>query len=42
MTDPLVLINAFEVPDGEAGHVDTALHQAIAPGAGRSIYGGRT
>jgi heme-degrading monooxygenase HmoA len=52
MTDPVVLINAFEVPDGEAdqfiaaweksrdfmaaqpGYVDTALHQAVAPGAG--------
>jgi heme oxygenase (mycobilin-producing) len=52
MTDPVILINAFEVPDGEAdqfitaweksrdfmqaqpGYVDTALHQAVAPGAG--------
>ena len=52
VNDPVTLINAFEVPDGEAsqfiaaweksrdfmraqpGYVDTALHQAVAPGAG--------
>ena len=51
MTEPLVLINAFEVPGEEAeqfiaawektrdylatqpGYVDTALHQAVTPGA---------
>jgi heme oxygenase (mycobilin-producing) len=51
MADPVVLINAFEVPAAEAaafipvwekvrdflqtqpGYVDTALHQAITPGA---------
>lgn len=51
MAEPLVLINAFEVPGGEAeqfiaawektrdylktqpGHMDTALHQAVTPGA---------
>ena len=51
MAEPLVLINAFEVPGDEAdqfiaawektrdflasrpGYVDTALHQAVSPGA---------
>jgi heme-degrading monooxygenase HmoA len=51
VTEPLVLINAFEVPGEEAeqfiaawektrdylatqpGYVDTALHQAVTPGA---------
>ncbi len=51
MAEPLILINAFEVPGEEAdqfvaawektrdylatqpGYVDTALHQAVAPGA---------
>ena len=51
MTEPLVLINAFEVPGEEAeqfiaaweqmrdylatqpGYMDTALHQAVTPGA---------
>ena len=51
MADPLVLINAFEVPPEDAerfiaawektrdylasqpGYVDTALHQAVTPGA---------
>jgi heme oxygenase (mycobilin-producing) len=51
MTEPLVLINAFEVPGEEAeqfiaawektrdylatqpGYADTALHQAVTPGA---------
>jgi heme oxygenase (mycobilin-producing) len=51
MAEPLVLINAFEVPADEAGqfiaawektrdylqsqpgYVDTALHQAVTPGA---------
>jgi heme-degrading monooxygenase HmoA len=51
MDEPVVLINAFEVPGGEAerfigawertrgylaaqpGYVDTALHQAMTPGA---------
>ncbi len=51
MAEPLVLINAFEVPPEEAeqfiaawektrdylksqpGYIDTALHQAVAPGA---------
>ncbi len=51
MTEPLILINAFEVPAEEAGqfiaaweqtrdylatqpgYVDTALHQAVMPGA---------
>lgn len=51
MADPLTLINAFEVPDGETdqfiaawektrdylssqpGYIDTALHQAVSPGA---------
>jgi heme oxygenase (mycobilin-producing) len=51
VTEPLILINAFEVPGEEAdefiaawektrdylagqpGYVDTALHQAITPGA---------
>jgi heme-degrading monooxygenase HmoA len=51
MAEPLILINAFEVPSEEAGrfiaawektrdflatqpgYVDTALHQAVSPGA---------
>ena len=51
MTEPMTLINAFEVPGEEAGqfiaawektrdylatqpgYVDTALHQAVMPGA---------
>jgi heme-degrading monooxygenase HmoA len=51
MTEPVILINAFEVPGDEAerfiaaweksrdylrsqpGYVDTALHQAVTPGA---------
>jgi heme-degrading monooxygenase HmoA len=51
MAEPVVLINAFEVPSGEAeqfiaawentrdylesqpGYIETALHQAVTPGA---------
>jgi heme-degrading monooxygenase HmoA len=47
MTDPVILINAFEADQfiaaweksrdfmqAQAGYIDTALHQAVAPGAG--------